>query len=145
MEYASLPKGVNEAQFNRAISEFKSIAGNGNVLTDHKKMRTLAGFIISADVETYMPSAAIFPESAQQVSAVVKICNKHNVPLWVSSTGKNIGYGAMAPCQKGTVILSLKKMDRIIEINEDLCYALIEPGVTHKQHIGSKGVGNEIQ
>ena len=39
----------------------------------------------------------------------------------------------MAPCKRGTVILSLKRMDRIIEINEDLCYALVEPEVTHKQ------------
>ena len=96
-------------------------------------MRTLAGFIISAHVEAHMPSAAIFPESAQQVSDIVKICNKRKVPLWVSSTGKNIGYGAMAPCKRGTVILFLKRMDRIIDINEDLCYALVEPGVTHKQ------------
>jgi 4-cresol dehydrogenase (hydroxylating) flavoprotein subunit len=142
MVYASLPKGVNKEQFDRAIFEFKNIAGKENVLTDDKKMRTLAGFIISADAEAHMPSAAIFPESAQQVSAIVKLCNKQKVPLWVSSTGKNIGYGTMAPCKKGTVILSLKKMDRIIEINEDLCYALIEPGVTHKQlfdHIRENG------
>jgi len=96
MVYASLPEGLNKEQFDRAISEFKNIAGNENILTDNKKMRTLAGFIISADAEAHMPSAAIFPESAQQVRAIVKICNKHKVPLWVSSTGKKIGYGAMA-------------------------------------------------
>ena len=76
MAYASLPKGVNKEQFDRAIFEFKNIAGKENVLTDDKKMRTLAGFIISADAEAHMPSAAIFPESAQQVSAIVKLCNK---------------------------------------------------------------------
>jgi hypothetical protein len=56
MEYASLPKNLNKAQFDQAISEFKNIAGNENVLTDDKKMRTLAGFIISAGVEAHMPS-----------------------------------------------------------------------------------------
>ena len=46
-------------------------------------MRTPAGFIISAHVEAHRLSAAIFPESAQQVSDIVKICNKRKVPLWV--------------------------------------------------------------
>jgi 4-cresol dehydrogenase (hydroxylating) len=133
MGYTSLPEGVNREQFDRAISEFKIILGNENVHTDEKKMRTFAGFIISANVEDHTPSAAIFPERAEQVSDIVKICNKYKVPLWVSSTGKNIGYGAMAPCKKGAVILSLKRMRRIVEINQELCYALVEPGVTYKQ------------
>ena len=111
MAYASLPKGIDKAQFDRTISEFKNVAGNENVLTDDKKMRTLAGFIISAPVAAHMPSAAIFPESAQQVSDIVKICNKHKVPLWVSSTGKNIGYGAMAPCERGAVLSGLENFD----------------------------------
>lgn len=133
MGYASYPDGVTREQFDRAISEFKVIVGNENVHTDAKKMRKFAGFIISANVEDHLPSAAVFPESAEQVSAIVKICTRYKIPVWVSSTGRNIGYGTMAPGKKGAVILSLRRMKRIVEINEALCYALVEPGVTYKQ------------
>jgi 4-cresol dehydrogenase (hydroxylating) len=133
MGYVSLPEGVNEEQFDRAISEFKILLGDENVHTDQKKIRTFTGFIISANVEDHLPSAALFPKRAEQVSNLLKICTQYKVPVWVSSTGKNLGYGSMAPSKKGTVILSLKRMRRIIEINEELCYAVVEPGVTYKQ------------
>jgi 4-cresol dehydrogenase (hydroxylating) len=133
MSPAIYPEGLGSKQFLLAITEFRNILGDENVHTDEKKVRTIAGFIISADVADHTPSAAIFPENAEQVSGIVKICNKHSVPLWVTSTGKNIGYGSMAPCQKGTVVLSLKRMCRIIEVDQQLCYAVVEPGVTYKQ------------
>ncbi len=133
MSYASLPEKFQNEKFDRVISEFIKILGHEHVYTDEKKMRRFASFLISANVKDHMPSAAIFPERAEQAIEIVKICDKYKVPLWVSSTGRNIGYGAMAPCKKGAVILSLRRMRRIIEINEDLCYAFVEPGVTYKQ------------
>ena len=133
MGFASLPEGVGWKQFERAISEFKALLGDQYVHTDKRKMRTCAGFIISAHVEDHMPSAAIFPETADQVREIIIICAKYKVPVWVSSTGKNIGYGTMAPVKKGTLILSLKRMRNIIEVDRDLCYAVVEPGVTYKQ------------
>jgi 4-cresol dehydrogenase (hydroxylating) len=142
MGYISFPEEENRARFDRTISEFKRILGDGNVYTDKKKMRTFASFLISADVDDYIPSAAIFPKRSEQVRDIIKICDRYKVPLWVSSTGKNIGYGAMAPCKKGSVLLSLKRMRRIIEVNQELCYALVEPGVTYKQlyeHIQKNG------
>jgi 4-cresol dehydrogenase (hydroxylating) flavoprotein subunit len=128
MSDMSLPE-----KFDRVISEFIDILGHEHVYTDEKKLRGFVSFLISAKVEDHMPAAAIFPEKAEQVVDIVKTCDTYKVPLWVSSTGRNIGYGAMAPCKKGTVILSLRRMRRIIEINEELCYALVEPGVTYKQ------------
>jgi 4-cresol dehydrogenase (hydroxylating) flavoprotein subunit len=133
MRYASLPENFTSEKFDRVISEFVKVLGHEHIHTDEKKLRRFSGFLISANVEDHMPSAAIFPERAEQVIEIVKICDTFKMPLWVSSTGKNIGYGAMAPCKKGTIILSLRRMNRIIEINEELCYALIEPGVTYKQ------------
>lgn len=53
--------------------------------------------------------------------------------MWVSSTGKNLGYKAIAPCHQGTLILSLRRMNKIITVNQELCYALVEPSVTYKQ------------
>ncbi|MEY3123461.1 MAG: hypothetical protein RI993_2286 [Pseudomonadota bacterium] len=49
------------------------------------------------------------------------------------SIGKNLGYGAAAPAERGQVVLDLKRMNRIIEVDKDLAYALVEPGVTYQQ------------
>jgi 4-cresol dehydrogenase (hydroxylating) len=51
------------------------------------------------------------------------------VPLWTHSTGRNNGYGGPAPRVKGSVILSLRNMNKVLEIDEELGYAVVEPGV----------------
>ena len=48
----------------------------------------------------------------EQVQAVVKAANKHKIPLWTISTGKNLAYGGSAPALSGSVILDLKRMNR---------------------------------
>lgn len=63
----------------------------------------------------------------------MKICNQHRIPIWSISTRRNFGYGTAAPVQHGQVILDLKKMNRIIKIDPDMCTARVEPGVTFQQ------------
>src|SRR5690606_21607164 len=47
--------------------------------------------------------------------------------------GRNFGYGSAAPVQRGQVILDLKKMNKILKVDPQMCYALVEPGVTYQQ------------
>lgn len=133
MKYASLPDGLTAERFDSAISEFTEVLGPENVFIDEKDLRKFGGFVISKDMEDHMPSAALFPKETEEVVQIVRICNKHQVPVWTSSTGRNAGYGGMAPVKPGTVMLSLRRMKRIIEVNSELCYAVVEPGVTYKQ------------
>jgi len=69
------------------------------------------------------------PETVEQVQAVVRIANEHRVPLWTFSQGRNNAYGGPAPRVKGSVLVSLRRMNRVLEVNEELAYALVEPGV----------------
>ncbi|HEV3256048.1 MAG TPA: FAD-binding oxidoreductase [Gemmataceae bacterium] len=78
-------------------------------------------------------SAVVRPASRDEVCAVVKIAARHRLPVWTFSKGKNWGYGATMAAQDGAVILLLERMNRILEVNEDLAYAVIEPGVTYGQ------------
>ncbi len=142
MNKTTISGGMIKQQFAKALEEFRKILGEENVRTDPRKLRSMASFIVSGEPRNHAPSAALFPETAEQTSQIVKTCNRYKVPIWTSSTGKNIGYGAMAPPRKGTVVLSLKRMNRIVEVDPRLCYALVEPGVTYRQlyeHIRSKG------
>src|SRR6516165_1878607 len=59
------------------------------------------------------------------------------------STGKNLGYGGAAPVYSGSVVLDLKRMNRILEVNEENAYALVEPGVSYfdlYRYIQEKGL-----
>src|SRR5690606_34386516 len=90
----------------------------------------------------YIPSAALLPNEAEQVQEIVRICNQYKVPIWTISTGKNLGYGSAAPGATGQVILDLHRLNRIIEVDPEVCTALIEPGVTYQQlydYIKEKG------
>ena len=69
------------------------------------------------------------PESVEEVQAVVKIADRRQIPLWTHSTGRNNGYGGPAPRVRGSLVVSLRNMNRVLEINEELGYAVVEPGV----------------
>jgi 4-cresol dehydrogenase (hydroxylating) len=76
------------------------------------------------------PGAMVTPRSVEEVQAVVRIANEHRVPLWTFSQGRNNGYGGAAPVVKGSVLVNLREMNRVLEINEESAYALVEPGVS---------------
>ena len=51
------------------------------------------------------------------------------MPLWTTSQGRNLGYGGSSPRVQGSVVMNLRRMNRILEIDEELGYAVVEPGV----------------
>jgi len=70
------------------------------------------------------------PGSVEEVQEVVRIANTHRVPLWTGSQGRNNGYGGSAPRVPGSVVVNLRRMNRVLEVNEDFGYAVVEPGVS---------------
>jgi 4-cresol dehydrogenase (hydroxylating) len=90
-----------------------------------------------------LPAGVVYPGSAEEVQAVVRAANQHRVPLWPISTGENRGLGLKSPVRPGQVVVDLgKRMNRIVEIDETLAYAVVEPGVTYAQmyeELGKRG------
>src|SRR5690554_4973168 len=126
-----LPAQVSRETFLQALSDFTAVVGEQWVLaTDLDRQTYLDLYAPSEEAERqHAPSAAVVPHSVEQLQAIVKICNKHGVPFWPISRGKNFGYGGAAPAQAGSVIIDMQRMNRIIEVNEELAYCIIEPGV----------------
>ena len=84
-----------------------------------------------SEEEDRVPSAAVAPDNVEQVQAIVRIANAYKIPLWTIATGKNLGYGGSAPVHSGSVVLDLKRMNRILEVNDKTHYAVVEPGVSY--------------
>lgn len=72
-------------------------------------------------------------QSVAQVQAIVVIADKNKVPIYPISGGRNWGYGSALPTTNNCVILDLSSMNRVIELNEELGYVTLEPGVTQEQ------------
>ena len=132
-KYIALPKGVSEANFDKAIAEFKKILGTDNVLTSAEQLTPYRKTMMPVADDAHAPSAALVATEVEQIQNIVAVCNKYKVPVWTISTGKNLGYGSAAPGERGQVVLDLKRMNKIIEVNAELGYALVEPGVTYQQ------------
>ncbi len=129
-EPSLLPPSVSEAEFKKALKAFASVVGEEWVLATDEDRHTYLDAFAPGNAAEHAPSAAVAPRSAEEVQAIVKIANRHRIPLWPVSTGRNLAYGGSAPVLRGSVVLDLKRMNRVLEIDEQLGYALVEPGVS---------------
>jgi D-lactate dehydrogenase (cytochrome) len=85
--------------------------------------------------ETYHPGAppdaVAFPESTEEVGAIVKACAAHRVPVIAYGTGTSLEGHISA--LRGGVTIDLSRMNRVLEVNADDLDVLVEAGVTRKQ------------
>ncbi len=79
------------------------------------------------------PLAVVLPRTAEDVQQIVRVATQTRVPIYSVSTGLNWGYGGSAPIAERSLIVSLQRLNRIIEFDEDLAYVVLEPGVTQQQ------------
>jgi 4-cresol dehydrogenase (hydroxylating) len=79
------------------------------------------------------PAGVVYPASTADVQTIVRAANKYGVPLYPISTGNNIGLGSRSASQPGQVVVDLgHHMNRIVEIDERLGFAVVEPGVSYQ-------------
>src|ERR1700734_4332811 len=127
-----LPPGVTPTDFAAAISHFETAVGKKWVFTKDEDVDlykdSFSPFL--GEPEERVASAAVAPDSVEQVQQIVRIANQYKIPLYAISTGRNLGYGGSAPVYSGSVVVDLKRMNRILEVNEAEGYMVVEPGVS---------------
>jgi hypothetical protein len=77
------------------------------------------------------PDAVVYPETVEEVQAIVKHANETLTPITPLSSGLNL-HGAAVP-DHGGIILNLSRMNNILMIDEQNLFVMIEPGVTYEQ------------
>ena len=128
-------------QFSRIeaqdISFMASIVGAKNCYTDDK---VLAGYDHDYTEDLHFkPSVVVVPENAQEISSVVKYCNKKNFPVTVRGAGTGLSGGALPIF--GGVLLSMEKLNKILEIDLKNGQATVEPRVITQ--VFQEGVAKE--
>jgi FAD/FMN-containing dehydrogenase len=124
---------VSAADLSGAITEWQQVLGKAWVFTETEDLALYR--------DAYSPfrdtpaerkaAAALAPANVEQVQEVVRIANRRKVPLYTISTGRNLAYGGSAPVYSGSVVLDLKRMNRVLEVSETNASALVEPGVSY--------------
>jgi 4-cresol dehydrogenase (hydroxylating) len=128
------PPGLSEADFERALAAFASVVGHDAVISGGdaaEPYRDPFAPFPPGDPRAHEASAIVMVADVEQLRAVLSVANRYRVPLWSVSTGRNLAYGGAAPRLKGCVVLDLQRMNRILEIDTTLGYALVEPGVSY--------------
>src|SRR3954447_12291681 len=124
-----LPPGVTEAALSQALEGFTAALGADRVLTSDAELREFRDPFQHPTWDANAASAVVLPATVEEIQEVLRVANEHKVALWTHGTGRNNGYGGPAPRVRGSVIVSLRNMNRVLEINEELGYAVVEPGV----------------
>jgi len=112
------------------VDELKTILEPGKIAVDEA---TLAAYAVDqAPVLDYqLPLAVAWAESVADVQAVVSACANHNVPIVARGAGTGVSGGAHA--SQGCIVLSLERMNRILDLNPDDETAVVEPGVINAE------------
>ena len=141
----AIAPGVSAKDWSAALEAFAGVVGKDWLFTSDEDLALYkdAYSPFWGEPEEKHASAAVAPQSADEVQAIMRIANKFKIPIYPISTGRNLGYGGSAPVLSGSVVLDLKRMNRILEVSEKNAYALVEPGVSYfdlYRYIQEKGL-----
>ncbi len=106
------------------LTELRKIVGEDYVLSSPED---LVCYSYDAVTTTHLPDVVVFPASAEEVSAVLKVANGKGIPVVPRGGGTNI-CGASVPI-KGGIVLAMNRMNKILEIDTENLVAVVQPGV----------------
>lgn len=107
------------------VDRLKSIVGEDAVLQDKSDLEKYSHD--ETEDLSYTPEIVLRPTSAAQISGILRLCNKESIPVTPRAGGTGLSGGALPVF--GGVLLSVERMNRILEIDRENLMAVVEPGV----------------
>ncbi|MFT4301995.1 MAG: FAD-linked oxidase C-terminal domain-containing protein [Desulfovibrio sp.] len=112
------------------IRDFEDLIGKENVFSSEADRQSYS--YDSAVLTPVVPSLVLRPTSTEQLGVCVKKLYDNGIPMTVRGAGTNLSGGTI-PDNTDTVVILTNGLNRIIEINSDDLYAVVEPGVITAQ------------
>jgi len=140
-EPIALPPGIDLQTFKNFIAKVIDVVGEENVTVitgpehhakDHylDPSKTHDMFYINEE-DYFISSAVVAPRNVKEVQTLMKMFNEWEIPVWPFSIGRNVGYGGAGPRVRGSIGMDMgKNMNKVLKVDVDGAYALVEPGVT---------------
>jgi glycolate oxidase len=107
--------------------ELEAIVGPGGVLSDPDEL-----MVYESDGLTLFRALAdfvLFPTSAEHVAAIVKLANREKLPFVARGAGTGLSGGCLPA--EGGIVISLMRMNRVLEVDYDNQIAVVEPGLVN--------------
>ena len=109
----------------RILQEFRAIVGTHGLISSPEGLRTyecdgLTNFRV-------LPLAVLLPSNTGQVQAIVRVCHREKIPFVARGSGTGLSGGAL-PVENG-IVISLTRMNRILEVDFPNARVVVEPGV----------------
>jgi len=120
------------------LGSIKEIVGDEAVITRHADLEKYS-HDETEDLH-YYPEVVVKPTTPQQISALMRLCNEHLIPVTPRGAGTGLSGGAL-PVMGGLVI-AMERFNKILAIDEQNLQAIVEPGVITEQfmdHVAEKG------
>ncbi len=108
----------------KSLQQLAKILPRGEIIFEPAKLKEYSGDKWFA---AHMPDAVVFPGDTKSVSKILAFASKHGIP--VTARGGGYGYVGGAVPMRGGIVLSLERMNRILEINAKDFVAVVQPGV----------------
>jgi glycolate oxidase len=83
----------------------------------------------------FYPEVVALPETPEEIAALIKICNAHQIPVTPRGAGTGLSGGSLAI--NGGLMIAMQRMNKIIEIDERNLQATVEPGVITETFINT--------
>lgn len=116
---------VQKNSVSEHIDSFKKIVGDQNVFVDEEALHNYA-HDETEDLH-FLPDVVLKPGNAEEISAILKICNQNKIPVTPRAAGTGLSGGALP--HLGGVLLSVERLNKIIDIDERNLQLITEPGV----------------
>jgi len=110
------------------IQELREIVGPSHVVTDTEKMLPYAHDEVSEEAYVKMPEVVVKPGTKEEIASIMKLANREMIPV----TPRGAGTGLSAGCVPvfGGIVLSLERFSRVLELDTQNLFMVVEPGVT---------------
>ena len=118
---------TTESSAEQLIRRFRDVVGEDGLLYRPEELIVYEcdGYV----VEKNAPDVVVFPSTTPQIVELVKICNDLNVPFVPRGAGTSLAGGTLPV--GGGVMITLTRMQEILEINYRDRYAIVEPGLVN--------------
>ncbi|HTB95139.1 MAG TPA: FAD-linked oxidase C-terminal domain-containing protein [Candidatus Sulfotelmatobacter sp.] len=109
----------------RFLDELRTVVGASGLISSPEELHTyecdgLTNFRV-------MPQAVLLPSNTGQVQAIVRVCHRERIPFVARGSGTGLSGGAL-PVENG-IVISLARMNRILEVDLPNARVVVEPGV----------------
>ncbi|MDR1050304.1 MAG: FAD-binding protein [Deltaproteobacteria bacterium] len=116
------------------IAEFKKLLGDQFVLTEETDRLSYA--YDAAVLAQVVPALVVMPGTEEELGKTVGLAYENDLPITVRGAGTNLS-GAVIPEKGGGIVILTVRLNRILEINREDLYAVVEPGALTADFAGA--------